>query len=123
MRPLFRGVAFLACCVFLPGQTTRSWSLAANPHFEIYSEAGPENARTALAWFERLRAWVVRETGLRADRVRPARVIGFASAGEYRRYRLHASSDAYYVGTEGRDSIVMTLAGPADFGVAAHEYA
>src|SRR5438270_13681283 len=120
MRPVLRGVAFLACCVFLPAQTTpRSWSLAANPHFEIYSEAGPESARAALAWFERLRAWVIRETGLRTDRVRPARVIGFASAAEYQRYRLGASSDAYYVGTEGRDSIVMTLAGAGEFGLAA----
>src|SRR5690242_13938378 len=103
MRPVLRGVAFLASCVFLPAQTPRSWFLAANPHFEVYSEAGPESARTALAGFERLRAWVIRETGLRTDRVRPARVIGFASAGEYQRYRLHSVSDAHYVGTEGRD--------------------
>src|ERR1041385_7549872 len=109
----------------LPGhtQSARSWSLAANSHFEIYSQSGPESARTALAWFERLRTWLIQETALRPDRVRPARVIGFAWAAESQPYRLRATADAYYVGTEGRDYIVMALAGPGGFGTAAHEYA
>jgi tetratricopeptide (TPR) repeat protein len=124
MGPVLRACALLASsCVFLFAEPTGNWSLAANAHFEIYSEAGPESACTALAWFERLRAWVIRETGLRTDGVRPARVIGFASAREYQQYRLHALSDAYYVHTEGRDSIVLALAGAGEFGVAAHEYA
>ena len=78
---------------------------------------------TTLAWFEQLRTWLIRETGLRPDRLRAARVIGFATTEEYRRFRLHSSADAYYLGTEGRDYIVMVLAGPNEFGVAAHEYA
>jgi tetratricopeptide (TPR) repeat protein len=101
----------------------RPWALAADPQFEVYSQAGSESARTALAWFEQLRTWIIRETGLKPDRLRPARVIGFARVEDYQQYRLHTSAAAYYVGTEGRDYIVMVLAGPNEFGIAAHEYA
>src|ERR1043166_3700909 len=99
-------------------QPARPWTVAFNDHFEIYSQVSPESAYPALAWFEHLRAWLIRETGLRPDRIRPARVIGFASAAEYAPYRLRPSVDAYYIGTESRDTIVMTLAGPAAFGIA-----
>ena len=104
-------------------ETARPWALAADGHFEVYAQGGPESARTALAWFERLRAWLIEETALRPDRARPARVVGFASEAEYAPYRLHAASDAYYVGSEGRDYIVMALDGTSEFGIAAHEYA
>jgi tetratricopeptide (TPR) repeat protein len=50
-------------------------------------------------------------------------VIGFASASEYRPYRINAAAEAYYTGTEGRDYIVLPLDGPRAAGVAAHEYA
>src|SRR5215831_3306847 len=123
-------MARLACllvpallCAAAHAQTAGSWALAQDQHFEVYAQAGPESARTALAWFEQLRSWLIRETGLQPDRLRPARVVGFATPAEYQSYRLHASADAYYVGTEGRDYIVMVLGGPRDFGVAAHEYA
>lgn len=113
----------LLLCLPADSQTVRPWALAANPHFEVYSQAGSESSLTTLAWFEQLRTWLIRETGLKPDRLRPARVIGFATTEEYRRFRLHSSADAYYLGTEGRDYIVMVLAGPNEFGVAAHEYA
>ena len=69
----------LVFCFTAGAQSVHPWALADNPHFEVYSQAGPENARTALAWFEQLRTWLIRETGLRPDRLRPARVIGFAT--------------------------------------------
>jgi len=116
-------LASLLLCCTAGAQTVRTWALAANPRFEVYSQAGAESARAALAWFEQLRTWLIRETGLKPDRLRPARVIGFATPEEYRRYRLHASADAYYMGTEGRDYIVMVMSGPNEFGIAAHEYA
>jgi hypothetical protein len=121
----FRFVAtVLLCAVCLPGnaQTSRPWTLAANGRFEVYSQLGPDSARTTLAWLERLRALLIRETGVQPDGLRPARLIGFATAAEYREYRLHSDAEAYYVGTEGRDYIVMALDGPRAAGIAAHEY-
>jgi tetratricopeptide (TPR) repeat protein len=101
---------------------TRPWTLAANERFEVYSQQGPESARATLAWLERLRALLIRETGVQPDRLRPARLIGFATAAEYRPYRITTTAEAYYVGTEGRDYIVMALDSPRAAGIAAHEY-
>ena len=99
------------------------WTVAANAHFEVYTDAGAERARASLEWLEQLRGWLIQETGLRPDRLRPARVIGFATELEYSPYRLHETADAYYIGTEGRDYIVMVMGGPRAFEIAAHEYA
>jgi hypothetical protein len=114
--------AWALCASAAWGAAARSWALAASPHFEVYSQAGPEGARASLAWLERLRAWVTGEMGLQPDRLRPARVIGFASEAEYAPFRKDRA-DAYYIGTEGRDYIVMVAAGPNELPVAAHEYA
>ena len=51
-------------CLPAASQVTHPWALAGNPHFEVYAEAGPESARTVLAWFEQLRSWITQETGL-----------------------------------------------------------
>ena len=45
----------LFLCFPAGAQTVRPWALADSPHFEVYSQAGPESAATALAWFEQLR--------------------------------------------------------------------
>jgi tetratricopeptide (TPR) repeat protein len=120
----WRGV--IACALLCCGAGAEArvdWTLAVNAHFEVYSDAGPESARAALAWLEQLRGWLIRETGLKPDRLRAARVIGFATPLEYAPFRLRETADAYYIGTEGRDYIVMTLGGPRAMAVAAHEYA
>jgi tetratricopeptide (TPR) repeat protein len=116
-------VALLACVVPVCGQTAGSWSLAANPHFEVYSQRDSASAVDLVARLERLRAWMIREAGLQPDRLRPARVIAFGSAAEYRTYRLHSNAEAYYIGTEGRDYIVFSLDSPRASALAAHEYA
>jgi tetratricopeptide (TPR) repeat protein len=105
------------------GLSAQTWTVAANGHFEVYSQAGEERARATLTWLERLRGFLVRDFGITPDRLRPARVIAFASVAEYTPYRLSATADAFYVGTEGRDYIVLSLGGPRATGNAAHEYA
>jgi tetratricopeptide (TPR) repeat protein len=99
------------------------WTVAANAHFEVYTDAGADRARASLDWLEQLRGWLIQETGLRPDRLRPARVIGFATPLEYAPFRLRETADAYYIGTEGRDYIVMVMGGSRAFEIAAHEYA
>jgi len=74
-------------------------------------------------WLEQLRTFFRRQTGLNLDNRPPVRVIAFRSEGEYRPYRLRSTSDAYYVGTESRDYIVMPTLDASEFATAAHEYA
>ena len=98
------------------------WSAARSAHFEVYTQSGLENARTMLAWFERLHAFFAQQTGWNVDNRLPVRVIAFRSAEEFDLYRLRPSADAYYVATEDRDFIVLSGSEAGDIRMAAHEY-
>jgi len=113
-------VLFLACA---QAQTDNDWRLTKSEHFEIYSQSADDTARSALLWFEQLRAFFLQQTGLKLDHSPAVRVIGFRSPKEYEPYRLHAIADAYYVASGSRDYIVMAGLGAGEFPVAAHEYA
>jgi tetratricopeptide (TPR) repeat protein len=117
-----RILAFCILSICAHARQPGSWSLARSDHFEVYAQGGDATARAALEWFEQLRTFFLRQTGLAPDGRPQVRVIGFASVREYEPYGLRAASDAYYVGTESRDYIVMAMAGGRDFQVAAHEY-
>jgi len=112
-----------AACLCAGAQTGAEWSLARTAHFEVYSQAGGETARSTALWLEQLRALFVGQTGLKLEDAVPVRAIAFRSVNEYQPYRLRVASDAYYVSAEGRDYIVMPAAGAEEFRVAAHEYA
>ena len=123
-------VAALVLMANLPlarGASNKQWTLVRSPHFEVYSQAGERDGRSALLWLEQLRAFFVRTSAAQAgpdlESHRPVRVIGFQSAKEYAAFRLQPAADAYFVGGEAIDYIVMPRLGPEEFGVAAHEYA
>lgn len=100
-----------------------SWSLLQNADFQIYSQAGDTpSVRASLLWFEQLRSFFA-QAGLPVNTGERVRVIGFRSEKDYNAYRLRPTADAYYVGTESRDYIVMPSLEPGKFGIAAHEYA
>ncbi len=111
---------FVYCAAAAP---VSEWRLARSAHFEIYSQSGDAPARSAALWLEQLRALVQRHTGIDLDRRPPVRIIAFRDTAAYDPYRVRASSDAYYVGSESRDYIVMAGLGSSERGVAAHEYA
>jgi tetratricopeptide (TPR) repeat protein len=104
-----------------------AWAVAKSSNFEVYSEAGAERARAALAWFENLKFFFDQSAVLKGSahlkERRLIRVIGFSSQREYNLYRLRVTADAYYLGAEDGDYIVMPALEPEKFGVAAHEYA
>ena len=103
-------------------QPASAAALARSAHFEVYAQAGEPAARTVLAWFERLHAFFLQQTGLKLDDRPAVRVIAFASAQDYEPFRIRPTADAYYVGAPDRDWIVMTSAGSGAFRIAAHEY-
>ena len=112
--------AFCACA----GPASLESEVARSSHFEVYSLRGAAGeAHSILSQFERLHAFFEQQTGLVLDRRTPVRVIAFGSPDEYRKYQLHATADAFYVGTANRDYIVMVIPAAGDFQVPAHEYA
>jgi tetratricopeptide (TPR) repeat protein len=98
------------------------WTLARSHHFEIYSDAPASTAPSLLSAFERMYAFFARQVGVTPVPDRAVRVICFGSSQEYDSYRLSPGADAYYIGTEARDYIVMPPFANGDFHLAAHEY-
>lgn len=120
---LRRLVVFGLFCLLLRADPPAPWTLARSPHFTIYSQAGPEDARSALMWFESLRAFFLTCTGYKIDDSRKVFIVGFRSAEDYAPYRLNDNADAFYVGEEGRDYIVLPALSGSNYRLAAHEYA
>jgi tetratricopeptide (TPR) repeat protein len=100
-----------------------TWTAARTQHFEVYSDAAPETARSLAAALERLHGFIVRQVGLSPVADRVVRVIAFASTEEYARYRTDRAAGAYFVGTGERDYIVMPVSARTELRFAAHEYA
>ncbi len=97
------------------------WRLVRSQHFEVYAQASDQSARAVLQHFEQLRAFFQQQSEWKVAPSR-VRVIVFASPAEYQPYRLRATADAYYVGSDEQNYIVMAGAGPQGFAAAAHEY-
>jgi tetratricopeptide (TPR) repeat protein len=112
LRIALTAAFFLPAC--MPSAWAAEWVLARTARLEVYSDAGAENARAVLLWFERLRTFFQQQTGVEANPRLPLRVVYFRSAEEYETYRLRPNSDAYYASAEGRDYIVLSGGGPAD---------
>ena len=120
---LRRAWAFAFLCICAYAQPDSGWRLTQSEHFELYSQGDEASARSALTWFEQLRAFYLQRSGLNPEILPPVRVIGFRSANEYRPFQLGPASDAHYIGTGARDYIVMAEVDAGRAGVAAHEYA
>ena len=118
----FRAAALLTIGLGAPSWAASGWRLTRSDHFEVYSQSSDTSARSALLWFEQLRGFFLQQTGLTLDHLPAVRVIAFGSASEYAPYRIR-SADAYYVGAEAQDYIVMPSLGSSEFRTAAHEYA
>jgi tetratricopeptide (TPR) repeat protein len=121
------GLLLLCCATPARNLSTAHWTLVRNSHFEIYSQAGEREGRSALLWFEQLRALFLEQHGLQTGQNLnshgPVRVIGFQSAREYAGFRLRPGADAYFIGGEAGNYIVMPRLTSEAFGIAAHEYA
>ncbi|HWF47476.1 MAG TPA: hypothetical protein VG168_10760 [Bryobacteraceae bacterium] len=116
-------VVFGLFCLTLCAEPSASWTVGHSPHFTIYSEGGNDDARTALLWFENLRAFFLTHTDFKIDDSRQVFVIAFRSTQDYAPYRLRENVDAFYVGEDERDYIVLPALSPNNYGLAAHEYA
>ncbi len=123
MKTVFLSCALLLCCSTLEASP---WVLARSAHFGVYSHEGAERVQAGLAWFEQLSRFFDRNDmipELNLERRPPVKVIGFGSEAEYNSFRVGAMADAYYVGTQDQDYVVLPSLSRNQFGVAAHEYA
>jgi tetratricopeptide (TPR) repeat protein len=119
-----RGYAILACLAISAGaRDAPGWRRLTTPHFEIYSNADPGASRFLAVGLERLHAFFLRQFGTGPPAPREVRVIYFASSQEYGQYRARPGADAFFVGVDSRDYIVLPAMPRGELRVAAHEYA
>ncbi len=117
-------VIALAVCALQPARAADQWLRLRSPHFELITDAAERHGPNLLLHLEELRRLFIAQLAVPEDAAgTTVRIIAFKSASEFAAYRLIEHTDAYYVGAPGRDLIVMSLNGPADFRTASHEYA
>ncbi len=105
------------------------WTLASSPHFQVYSQLGERDGQSLALTLEQLRTFFLTSGALgvhvtlESDRDRPVRVLQFATTPAYASFRPRATADAFFLGSEAVDYIVLAPAGPNRFHTLAHEYA
>src|SRR5437763_13591358 len=67
---------FATLRLHLQAAPSSTWTLVRSSHFEVYSQAGGENARAALSWIERLSS-LFEQNGIKAGERALVSVIGF----------------------------------------------
>jgi hypothetical protein len=120
----------LALAVLVPlgcrGSDT-GWTLVRSPHFQVYSQLGEQDGRSIGLTLEQLRGFFLTsgELGAHAalENDRPVRVLQFATTSAYASFRPRASADAFFLGSEAVNYIVLAPAGPNRPRTLAHEYA
>ncbi|HZU24136.1 MAG TPA: hypothetical protein VFA04_01355, partial [Bryobacteraceae bacterium] len=112
-----------ACYLASAAVPSTPWLVARTSAFEVFTDAGPQTARSTLLWFEELRAFFTRQTGLAITAGPPVRVIVFRSTQEYSEFRPRPEASAFYAGMGAGNYVVMEQSGVNWPGIAAHEYA
>ena len=105
----------------IPAIAATPWNVARSGHFEVWSNAPADTARTLAAGMERLRAFFISQLGIVPHDV--VRVICFATGQEYLDYRIRPGADGFsLIGPDGQ-FIVLHSTGRVDLRIPAHEYA
>ncbi len=121
-----RQICLVIALALLPLRCARAaeqWLRLQSAHFELITDAGDRHGPGLLLHLEELRRLFIAQVALpESEASSPVRIIGFKSPTEFAAYRLLEHTDAYYVGAPGRDIIVMSLTGTADFRTASHEF-
>ena len=129
-RLIVKYLAVLVLAVFVPlgcRGSDSGWTLVRSPHFHVYSQLGEHDGRSIGLILEKLRAFFLTSGALGVhatfENDLPVRVLQFATTSAYASFRPRASADAFFLGSEAVDYIVLAPAGPNRPRTLAHEYA
>jgi hypothetical protein len=120
----------LMLAIFMPlgcRASDSGWTLVRSPHFNVYSQLGEDDGGSIALTLEHLRRFFLTSGALGVhagpENDRPVRVLQFAARSAYASFRPRASADAFFLGSEAVDYIVLAPAGPNRPRTLAHEYA
>jgi tetratricopeptide (TPR) repeat protein len=114
--------AWLALALGLPAWAAPEWLYVHSTHFELYTTAGAGTGRRAILFFEQVRGFFEKATGLRSQGGVETRIVVFRSGREYRPYRFNEFASAYYTGGRDRDFIVIGRVESGRDPTVVHEY-
>ena len=122
---LWRSFA-LACLFVSLSSASEAWSHLQSGDLNFYVQGDASSARAQLLQLQQFRT-LFSSPGLFTHDLADAkpnglRIVQFASASEYKSFRLNEIADAYYLGGAGRDLIVLPGFGPQQDSISAHEY-
>jgi len=86
---------------------TPPWSYAASDHFEVFFSGKEQDAREAVALFERDETFFEHQLKVKAGWRPRTRVIVFSSPSDYELYKPESNAAAYWLGTPDGDFIVL----------------
>lgn len=123
----FGGLIAAMCLAWHCSGAVMEWTRVRSPHFVVYSQAREPDARAIAVWLEQLRTFFSHEldltTSTALQRHEPVTVVQFRSASNYAQFQPRPTADAFFIGAEAADYIVMPQLGPEEFRITAHEYA
>lgn len=102
-------------------QAAEQWTKVTSANFELLTPASEKRGREAILYFEQVRSFFDTLQKV-TPTTTPVRVILFQSEKQYNPYRPSSAADAFYVGDDDREYIVLRSAGLENFPIAIHEY-
>ncbi len=118
LRLLF-GFAILYCN---PAAGAGSWWRVTTPHFELFTDAGEQRGREAIAYFEQARSFFEQASPVRKPDDAPVRLVMFKDPASFANYRPNSYAIAFYYQSQDRDYIIMGQSDEGVFRSALHEY-
>ncbi len=122
---LLRSAALLfaiATLLSAAGSTAPQWLKIESPNFQLFTTASERSGRDVVRHFEQVRAFFVQAMHLTPQAPVKVRIVFFKTDKEYAPYAPNDFSDAFYLGAEDHDYIVMKSSQRDQFPVAVHEY-
>src|SRR5580693_2290288 len=117
-------IALMCACALLPaaGSEGSHWLRVTSPNFELFTTASERSGRDVAMHFEQVRAFFLEAMGMGVNSGPPVRIVVFRSDKEFAPFAPNDFADAYYLGAQDRDYIVMKSASGERFPLAVHEY-
>lgn len=98
------------------------WLKLRSAHFELYTTAGERTGRQAILYFEQVRGFFEKFSGMKPKDDVEIRIIVFHSEQEFRRYRPNDFASAFYQPARDRDYIVLRQMESGRDPTVVHEY-
>lgn len=99
-----------------------AWVRLRSAHFELYTTAGERTGRQAILYFEQVRGFFEKFSGMKPKDDVEIRIIVFHSEQEFRRYRPNDFASAFYQPARDRDYIVLRQMESGRDPTVVHEY-